>query len=126
MYAMLVLQRIVSTNAPSEFIEARKEGRAISPAFLQPSILTGNPACLYASPSNDTLATLPRESKRALSKMRNSSPHIAQVSGRCSQYILQLWYSYFSLYRYRRYSTLLIDAQHCPCEKNAMAFFNYC
>ena len=30
-----VLERIVSTNSPTQFIEARKEGRAIYPALLQ-------------------------------------------------------------------------------------------
>ena len=64
--AMLILERIVSTNSPTEFTEAMKEGRAISPALLhlRPPKLTGNPACLHTSPSNDTLATLPRESKK--------------------------------------------------------------
>ena len=87
---MLILERIVSTNSPTEFIEAIKEGRAISPALLhpRPPKLTGHPACLYTSSFNDTLATLSTESKRALSKTLNSSPH----KRRCSQYILQLWY----------------------------------
>ena len=34
--AMLILERIVSTYSPTEFIEARKEGSAISSALLQP------------------------------------------------------------------------------------------
>ena len=61
--AMLILERIVSTNSPTEFIEARKEGSAISSALLQPrqTKFSGNPACLHTSPSNGTLATLPRE-----------------------------------------------------------------
>ena len=75
--AVLILERIVSTNSPTEFIEARKEGSAISSALLQPKPpkFTGNSACLHTSPSNDMLSTFPRESKRALSKMRNSSLH---------------------------------------------------
>ena len=73
--AMLILERIVSTNSPTEFIEARIEGNAISSALLhpRPPKFSGNPVCLHTFPSNDTLATLPRERKRALSKMRNSS-----------------------------------------------------
>ena len=68
---MLVLERKVSTNSITEFIEVRKEGSAISAALLQPRLskFTGNPACLHTSPSNDTLATLPKESKRALLKI---------------------------------------------------------
>ena len=75
--AMLILERIVSTNSPTEFMEARKECSAISSALLQPRPpkFTGNPACLHTSPSNDTLVTLPREPKRALSKICNSSLH---------------------------------------------------
>ena len=44
-----------------------KEGSAISNALLQlrPPKLTGNQACLHRSPSNNTLATLPRESIRS-------------------------------------------------------------
>ena len=63
--AMLILERIISTNSPKEFIEARKEGRAISPALLQPRPLkfTGNPTYLHTFPSN---TTLPRESKRVV------------------------------------------------------------
>ena len=73
---MLILERIVSSYSPTEFIEAGKEGRAISPVLQpRPPELTSNPACLHTSPSNDKLANLPKESKRALSKMRNSSLH---------------------------------------------------
>ena len=48
---MLILERIVSTNSPTKFIEAMKEGRAISPALLHPRPLklTGNPACFHTS-----------------------------------------------------------------------------
>ena len=69
-FAMLILERIDSSNSTTEFIEARKEGGAISPALLQPIPLklTGNPACLHTFHSNNTLASLPRESKRALGR----------------------------------------------------------
>ena len=56
-----------------------KEGRAISPALLhpRPPKLTGNPACLHTSPSNVTLATLPRESKEPC-RRRSTSLHTSK------------------------------------------------
>ena len=49
--AMLILERKFSTNSPTEFKEAMKEGMAISPALLhpRPPKLAGNPAC-YTHP----------------------------------------------------------------------------
>ena len=62
---MLILERIVTTNSLTKFIEARKESSVISPALLhpRPPKFTGNLACLHTSLSNDMLATLPREQK---------------------------------------------------------------
>ena len=82
----------VSTNSRTEFKEARKEGRGISHVFLQPRPpkLTGNPACLHTSPSNDTLATLLKESIKPCriyatplytSKQAMLSVHIAALVG---------------------------------------------
>ena len=90
--AMLILERIVSTNSLTEFIEARKEGSVISSALLQarPSKFTGNLAYLHTSPSSDTLAPFPRELKK--SPVEDAQLLSTQISGRCSQYILQLWY----------------------------------
>ena len=45
MSALLILERIVTTNSPTELIEVMKEGRAIYPALLhpRPPKLTGKP-----------------------------------------------------------------------------------
>ena len=60
---MLILERIVSTNSPTEFIEARKEGRAIYPHSYNQDRqnLLGTQSVYTYPPSNYTLVILPSE-----------------------------------------------------------------
>ena len=79
---MLILERIVSTNSPTEFIEARKEGRVISPTLLQPRSYNQDPRnslgtlVVYTHPPLATRLPLSLENqKEPLLKMRNSTLH---------------------------------------------------